>query len=152
VATEDAQADADIAAIKATGLAKVGAAFMAGAGVLSLVLALQGFAVLRLRNGYELSEPVFALLGGLGIFAAARLAAMRRQGALLSGAIGGVITFASLVWFVVTMLHGVFLILPLALVPISGIAAGLGIANLRDTNRADDARARLKVQGLDAGF
>jgi hypothetical protein len=152
VVEESASADSDIALIKATGLAKAGAACMAGAGVLGLVMALQGVAVLRLRGGYRLSEPVFLVLGLLGIYAATKLAGMRRQGALLATVIGCLLALVSLVWFVITITHGVFLILPLALTPIAATAGALGIANLGDTSRADSARTRLKAQGLDAGF
>jgi hypothetical protein len=147
-----ASGDDDMVAIRPTAGAKVGAAFMAGAGVLGLVLALQGFVFLQLRGVYALSEPIFAALGALGIFAAARLASMRGLGALLAVIGGGLLSLAALIWFVVAMLGGVFILLAIALVPIAGIAAGLGAANLQTARKADAARSRLRAQGLDAGF
>lgn len=145
-------ADHDMAAIKATRGAKVGGGVMAGSGVLALVLAFQGFAILGLRGSWQLSEPVFAVLGGLGVFAGARLAAMRGIGALLTTIVGGLLCVTSLGWFVLTMVNGLFLFLPFFLAPLSAFAALLGVLNLAKTRDADVARSRLRSQGLDAGF
>lgn len=139
-------------AIKATSSAKVGGGVMAAAGVLALVLAFQGFAILGLRGVYRLSEPVFLVLGALGILAGARLAAMRGIGALLTTIVGGLLCVTSLGWFVWTLVSGLFLILPFFLVPISAWAALMGVLNLAKTRDADAARSRLRAQGLDAGF
>jgi hypothetical protein len=144
--------DDDMIAIKPTSGAKLGGAVMAGAGVLGLVLALQGFAVLGLRGAYQLSEPLFGLLGALGIFAAARLASMRGQGALLTAVVGALLSLLAIAWFVVALLGGVFILLALALAPVGALAAVLGIVNLAPARKADAARGRLRAQGLDAGF
>lgn len=145
-------ADDDMLAIKPSPSAKVGAAFMAGAGVLGLVIALQGFAIIGLRGVYQLSEVVFGLLGALGIFAGARLAAMRGLGAWLSVGVAVALAASGVGWFVIALLGGVFIILALAVVPVAGVAAGLAFVNLAATRRADLARSRLRAQGLDAGF
>ena len=144
--------DHDMVAIKATSGAKAGGGVMAGAGVLSLVLAFQGFVILGLRGVYQLSEPVFLLLGALGVFAGARLAAMRGVGALLTTIVGGLTCVTALGWFVVTLTHGLFLVLPMFLAPLGALAALLGVLNLAKTRDADIARSRLREQGLDAGF
>ncbi len=146
------QADDDMLAIKPTSGVKAGAAFMAGAGVLGLVIALQGFAIISLRGVYQLSEVVFGLLGALGIFAAARFSAMRGIGARLTAGVGLALAVCGLGWFVIALLGGVFIMLALAVVPVAGVAAGLAFVNLGATRRADAARSRLRAQGLDAGF
>lgn len=125
---------------------------MAGGSILALVLALQGFAVIGLRGVYQLSEPWFALLGAVGVWAAARLASMRAQGAWLTAVLGAVLSLSGLAWFVVTLLGGVLIVLALVLAPVGAAAAFLGIVNLAPTRKADAARARLRAQGLDAGF
>jgi hypothetical protein len=144
--------DADLAAIKPTSAAKVGAAFMAGAGVLGLVIALQGAVVLGLRGAYQLSELLFGVLGALGVFAGARLSSMRGQGALLTAIVGALLALSGLVWFALALRGGVFILLAIVIAPVAGVAAGLGVANLAATRRADEARGRLRAQGLDAGF
>jgi hypothetical protein len=146
------QADDDMLAIKPTASAKAGAAFMAGAGVLGLVIALQGFAIISLRGVYQLSEVVFGVLGALGIFAGARLSGMRGVGARLSAAVGLLLAVAGLGWFVIALLGGIFIMLALVMAPVAGVAAGLAFVNLAATQRADAARSRLRAQGLDAGF
>jgi hypothetical protein len=141
-----------MAAIKATGTAKAAGAFMAGAGVLSLVLALQAAIVLMVRGPYQLVEVLFTLLGLVGVFAGAKLAGMRSLGAWLSIVTGALLALSSLGWFLLAMSRGVFVVPALFLVPLAAVASGLAAANLDATGRADDARSRLRAQGLDAGF
>ena len=96
-ATTDEQAPPDdFELIRSTQLAKVAAAAMVGASVMSIVVAFQGLAILQLRGIYQLSELVFVLLGVAGIVAAKRLAAMRHQGAWLVVVVGGGVAFPSL--------------------------------------------------------
>jgi hypothetical protein len=150
--SDPGNADDDMLAIKATPAVKAGAAFMAGAGVLGLVLALQGAAVLGLRGIYQLTELVFGLLGALGIYAGARFSAMRGVGARLSAVVGGLLAVLGLAWFVIAFVGGVLILLALVLVPVGGVAAGFALSNLEATRRADQARSRLRAQGLDAGL
>jgi fatty acid desaturase len=92
------------------------------------------------------------VLGALGIFAGARCAAMRGIGARLSAAVGGLLAVFGLAWFVIAFVGGVLILLALVLVPIAGVAAGFALSNLDVTRRADEARQRLRAQGLDAGL
>lgn len=142
----------DILAITPTPRVKAAAACTAIAGVLSLVLCLQAGAVLQLRGGYQAVAPVFGVLGLLGLVTGYRLSRMKNGAAWLGVGVSGAIGLAALVWFVVALLGGVFILLALLLLPLSSGALLAAVGSSAAIQRAEGARARLRSEGLDSGL
>ncbi|HET9931683.1 MAG TPA: hypothetical protein VFQ35_13375, partial [Polyangiaceae bacterium] len=142
----------DIAAITPTPGVKLAGGLTILSGFISGVLALQAGTLLGARGVYRLSEPLFALLGLACLVSGFRLTRMRAGSARWATVAAALACVSGLVWFVMTLQAGVFVLMALGLVPLASIATIAGLASLKPVERAAAARRRLREQGLDSGL
>ena len=145
--------DADFEAIVVPASAKFGGGALLLLGVLTLVLGLQ--TVLVVARYDSLTVPIISLMFALGVACAAlgfRITRGSGKAALMGTVIAGVTLLLAGAWFVFGVFHNLFSMLALMLMPIAVTAllfSGLSIGWAR---RADEARERLRAQGLDSGL
>jgi hypothetical protein len=144
--------DVDIADAMTPLSAKAGGGVVLFAGVIFTLMALQTFALVRMK-GLWIVMPVLILLVGLSLVGAGvglfRARGWSGLGALI---VSGVAALLSLVWLVVTIASGIFGLFALAApaLALGGIVAGA--VNMGPVRRVSDARARLSAGGLDFGL
>jgi hypothetical protein len=141
----------DFAAITPTAANKFAGALTVLSGIFSTILSLQALS-LEVRGPYVVSIPLFGALGVGGVFAGVGLLRLRGPATVASAGIAFATSFAALVWFVVTLLHGLLVLLPLLLTPLSGSAGIFAMTCLKQAKLADEARSRLRAEGLDSGL
>lgn len=148
----DPEAVDDVVAITPTTLVKVAAACTTFGGVLSLVLALQAGALLEVRGAFRAVVVVFAVLGVAAVVCGFRVSRMRRGAALWAAIVMALLCLAAIGWFVLALLGGVFVLLALALVPITAVGTVSAARSIKTVERAALARSRLRSLGLDVGL
>jgi hypothetical protein len=146
-------ADDDVAAIAPTPKAKLAGGLLAGAGVFTVVLALQSWLlIMRVPIYVWFLVMLKVLLGPAAVILGFNVTRMRGWAMLAGAAAGGSIAFTAMIWAVFTLLNGVLSLLALTLIPAALAAATLCVLCVPEGRRADAARSRLRDQGLEAGM
>lgn len=145
------QAEEDIAAITPTPMAKIGGGGLMVAGLFTLVLAAQTATMLLLRGVVLLILAAMFSLGTAALVLGWKVTRMRGWAALAGSIVSAALCIAALAWLVFSFLNGVFSLLAIGIVPLSGLACALSGLCIDRCQKADIARARLKEDGLDVG-
>ena len=148
---EDAQ-DADLHAITVPSSVKASGVSMLALGVLTLVLCLQTSLAVRLN---AISTPIvlFMFVDGLTCALLGFYLTRGSGRAAVSGTVFAGLTFLLLViWVGFSLFNGLLSLLSLSLLPLSLLAATLCALSISWARRADQARERLRAQGLDLGL
>jgi asparagine N-glycosylation enzyme membrane subunit Stt3 len=150
--SNEAAQDADFLAITVPSSVKVGGGTLLLLGVLTLVLCLQTSLVVRFN---AVSTPIVLLMFGIGL-AAALLGFYLTRGsgkAAVSGTVLAGVSFFLIAGWVGFSLHiGLLSLLAISLLPLSLLAATFCALSVSWARRADQARERLRAQGLDLGL
>ena len=147
----DAQ-DADLQAITVPSSVKVGGGSLLVLGVLTLVLCLQTSLVVRFN---AISTPIVLLMFAIGLSSALLGYYLTRGSgrAAVSGTVlAGVSFFLLATWVGFSLYNGLFSLLAISLLPLSLLAATFSALSISWARRADQARERLRAQGLDLGL
>lgn len=144
--------DEDLDALQPSKLARIAGLSLGATGVFTLILALQTYAALVVRNWIVAVPPAMGLFGASAVFLGARTAVLRGWAAISGTAVASVLGLAVLAWNIFAFVHGYVSLLALAIVPASAASAALSAAAIPAGLRADKARMRLGARGLKAGF
>lgn len=147
----DAQ-DADLQAVTVPSSVKVGGGTLLLWGVLTLVLCLQTALAVRFT---AITTPIVSLMFTLGL-AATLLGYYLTRGSGKAAIFGVVLTGVSFFllagWVAFSLYNGLLSLLAIALLPLSLLAATFCGLSVSWARRADQARERLRAQGLDLGL
>jgi hypothetical protein len=144
--------DSDLLAIAVPSSVRVAGGVTIGAGVCALVNGLQLLlflllpGMLRIVGGVALALGVACIASGWGVVRGRFGAAICAVGAASVTALGGA------AWIVYALFHGMVSLTALALLSLSAVSIFVVTLALKDIKRIEDARARLRAQGLDGGF
>jgi len=147
----DAQ-DADLQAVTVPSQVKIGGGTLLLWGVLTLVLCLQTALAVRFT---AITTPIVLLMFALGLSGAwlgFKLTRGSGKAAVSGVVLTGVSFFLLAAWVGFSLYNGLLSLLAISLLPLSLLAAlfcGLSVSWAR---RADQARERLRAQGLDLGL
>ncbi len=142
----------DIEALHAPLLSKVAGAALALAGIFTLVLGLQTWAVLYM-NGWLIAVPIVMLVFGAALAVCGwKTATLRGWAAIAGTVIGGLYALVELGWAIYSISHGLISLLALGVIPLAAGAAILSGFAIPAGLRADQARFRLGEQGWKMGF
>jgi len=147
----DAQ-DADLQAVTVPSSVKIGGGTLLLWGVLTLVLCLQTALAVRFD---AITTPIVLLMFALGVTGALLGFQLTRGSgkAAVSGVVlTGVSFFLFAAWIAFSFYGGLLSLLALALLPLSLLAATFCGLSVSWARRADQARERLRAQGLDLGL
>lgn len=143
--------DDDFAASAPTVAVRIGSGVLMVAGLLTALAGLQ-LVLSRLVGPVAVVPYVLLLLGGAGI-AIGWVAGRARLWAARAGlALGVVLAFVNLGWFVYAVAGGVYSCMSLVSIPVSIGAAAAMVFTLAPARRATEARVRMRAQGLDVGI
>ncbi|MFO0660992.1 MAG: hypothetical protein U0165_14345 [Polyangiaceae bacterium] len=145
------QTEEDIVAVTPTTMAKVGGGGLMLAGLFMLVLAAQTATMLFFDTVVIATLSAMVLLGGSSLVLGWNVSRMRGWAALSGPIIAAVQCIAALGWLVFSFTHGVFSLLAIAIIPLSGLACVLSGLCIDRCHKADLARGRLRAEGLDVG-
>jgi hypothetical protein len=148
---DEAIDEEDLVTIRPTGLQKAAGGAQLFVGLFGLILALQTFGMARLRTEILIVLAVMVALGASLLVSGWATTRGRGAGSLVGAVAGGLQGVLGLGWLVFSFSHGLFSLVALFL-PFAALAAAVfsGLS-LPQGIRADDARARLRAQGFDAG-
>jgi Ca2+/Na+ antiporter len=131
---------------------KIGGGTLLLLGVLTLVLCLQTALAVRFN---VIGAPIVLMMFAIGL-AAALLGFYLTRGsgkAAVSGTVlAGVSFFLLAAWVGFSLYNGLLSLLAMALLPLSLLAATFCALSVGWARRADQARERLRAQGLDLGL
>ena len=145
--------DADLEAITVPASAKFGGGALLLLGVLTLVLCLQ--TVLVVARYDSLTVPIISLMFALGAACAVlgfRITRGSGKATLTGTVFAGIDFVLTAAWFVFGIFHNLFSLLALLLLPIAVTALLFSALSIGWARRADEARERLRAQGLDSGL
>jgi hypothetical protein len=143
--------EADLVHLRPTPLQKAAGGKQMFIGLFGLILALQTSSMARLRPEILLVLAVMVGLGGTLLISGWATAKGRGAGSLVGAIAAGVQGVLGFAWLVFSVSHGLFSLVALCL-PFVGISTAIVSAlTVRQGQRADDARERLRAQGFDAG-
>ncbi|HYQ04687.1 MAG TPA: hypothetical protein VER96_38700 [Polyangiaceae bacterium] len=144
--------DADLQAVTVPSQVKIGGGTLLLWGVLTLVLCLQTALAVRFT---AITTPIVLLMFALGLSGAwfgFKLTRGSGKAAVSGVVLTGVSFFLFAAWVGFSLYNGLLSLLAILLLPLSLLAAlfcGLSVSWAR---RADQARERLRAQGLDLGL
>jgi|GEM_PF-1986193 len=147
----DAQ-DADLQAVTVPSSVKIGGGTLLLWGVLTLVLCLQTALAVRFD---ALTTPIVLLmfaLGLSGVLLGFQLTRGSGKAAVSGVVLSAVSFFLFAAWVAFSLYNGLLSLLALALLPLSLLAATFCGLSVSWARRADQARERLRAQGLDLGL
>lgn len=148
---EETVDEEDLATIVPTTLAKAGGGAQMFIGLFGLVLALQTSSIVRFRGLQQLILPTM-ILGALALLGLGWKTLKGRGTAAFVGAfVAAFYGLLGLAWLVYSFSNALFSLVALFLGPASIVAAVLSALAISAGRRADDARDRLRAQGMDVG-
>jgi hypothetical protein len=130
---------------------KLAGGLLIGAGVAVGVTGLQVLMFFVMPGAYQLVGPIAMMLSGGCVFFGWGTVRARLAAAKLGLVIGAVTFILALGWIMLAVMHGTLSFITLAVVPLSSVAYVVLRRELPQIKRIDDARERLRAQGLDAG-
>lgn len=151
ISTGDAQ-DADLLAVTVPSSVKIGGGTLLLLGVLTLVLCLQTALAVRFN---AIGTPIVLLMFAVGL-GCAWLGFYLTRGSGKAAVSGTVLTGVSFFllagWVGFSLYNGLLSLLAIALLPLSLLALTFCALSISWARRADQARERLRAQGLDLGL
>ncbi|HEX6274181.1 MAG TPA: hypothetical protein VFZ53_14130 [Polyangiaceae bacterium] len=145
-----AEAD-DLEALVIPSSVKLAGGMLMGAGACMGIVGLQALA-LRTTGLFSLVGPIALMLSGGCVFAGWGVVRGRARAALFGLGLGGVTALFAFAWVVVAFLNGVISPISMLAIPLAITATTLIAVGLKAVRRIDEARERLRTQGLDAGL
>ena len=141
----------DLDALTISSSVKLAGGTLIGTGVCVGIVGLQ---LLGIPTGglISLVGPVALVLSGGCVFSGWGVVRGRARSADFGIILGIVTGLFALTWFVVALANGIFSPVTLTVLPLSFMATLLIARRLKDVRKIDDARERLRAQGLDAGL
>jgi hypothetical protein len=141
----------DLDALTISSSVKLAGGTLIGAGVCVGIVGLQmlGF---RTTGLFSLVGPVALVLSGGCVFSGWGVVRGRARSADFGIVLGLVTGLFALGWFVLALMNGLFSPVSLAVLPLAFMATLLIWRRLEDVKKIDEARERLRAQGLDAGL
>jgi asparagine N-glycosylation enzyme membrane subunit Stt3 len=144
--------DADLLAVTVPSSVKIGGGTLLLWGVLTLVLCLQTALAVRFN---AITTPIVLLMFALGLTGALlgfHLTRGSGKAAVAGVVLSGVSFFLFAAWVAFSFSNGLLSLLAIALLPLSLLAATFCGLSVSWARRADQARERLRAQGLDLGL
>lgn len=141
----------DLEALVIPSSVKIAGGCLMGAGVCVGIVGLQALG-LQLIGTYALVGPIALVLSGGCVFSGWGVVRGRALAAQCGVVLGAVTGLFALVWVVLAFRGGLISPISLAVLPLSFLATLLIAKGMKDVRRIDEARARLRAQGLDAGM
>jgi hypothetical protein len=145
-------AEADLDALAVPGSVKVAGGIFVLTGVFTALIGLQIWGVLTVVGPIKLVAPVALALGVGAMVLGAGVARARLVSASIGLGLAPVIGLFALVWAVFALLNGVLSMVSLAVLPLAGLSTLLIATSRARVKRVEEARQRLREQGLDAGL
>jgi hypothetical protein len=145
-------ADTDLEAIVIPSSVKLAGGLLIGAGLCAALTGLQALLFFRLAGPLQLAGPLWLILGGGCVFFGWGVVRGRASAALAGLVVGGITCLVALAWIGLALMNGVLSFISLANLPLSGLGTGLIAAGFKQVKAIDQARERLRAQGLDAGL
>jgi hypothetical protein len=145
-----AEAD-DLEAIVIPSSVKIAGGVLAGAGICVGITGLQAM-LLGPTGWFRFVGPVALILSGGCVFSGAGVVRGRARPALYGLILGAVTALFAFSWVMVAFMHGIVSLISFAVLPLSIVATLLLSLGLKQIRRIDEARERLRAQGLDAGL
>jgi len=145
-------ADADLEAILVPSSVKVAGAITIGAGVCALVTGLQTLLFFNMRGALNLVGPIALVLGAGCVFSGWGVVRGRMNAAVAAVGVVGLTGLCGMAWVMFTFLSAAISMIAIAVLPLSAVAIFLVTLALKDVKKIEDARGRLRAQGLDGGF
>jgi hypothetical protein len=146
-----AEEDADLDALAVPSTVRLAGGVLIGAGVAVGITGLQILMFFVVRGPYQAVAPLSILLAGGCVFfgwGVVRARAVAAKAGVVTGA--GTCLFA-LGWAALALVNGTLSLIAVAVVPLSGLATLLVFRALPTIRSIDQARERLRAQGLDMG-
>jgi hypothetical protein len=145
-----AEAD-DLEALVIPSSVKLAGGMLMGAGACMGIVGLQALG-LRTTGFFSLVGPIALVLSGGCVFAGWGVVRGRARAASFGLGLGSVTALFALVWVVLAFLNGVVSPISMLAIPLSITATTLIAVGLTAVRKIDEARERLRAQGLDAGL
>jgi hypothetical protein len=141
----------DLDALTIPSSVKLAGGILIGAGVCVAIVGLQmlGFTTTGI---FSLVGPVALILSGGCVFSGWGVVRGRARSADFGIVLGLATGLFALAWFVLAFSNGLFSPVSLAVLPLAFMATMLIWRRLKDIKKIDEARGRLRAQGLDAGL
>ena len=134
-----------------TTIAKVGGGAQMFVGLFGLVLAAQTAGIVAFRGVMVIILPAMILFASVMLVAGWKTFKGRGVAALTGAIVGGIYGLLGIAWLVFSVMESLFSLVALFLGPATIAAAALSALAVGPGKKADDARERLRAQGLDAG-
>lgn len=141
----------DLVTIRPTTLQKAAGGKQLFVGLFGLILALQTFGMALLRPEIIAILAVMVALGVTLLVSGWFTTKGRGAGSLVGTITAGLQGVLGLAWLVFSFTHGLFSLVALCLPFVALSTAVVSALTIRQGQRADDARERLRAQGFDAG-
>ena len=148
---EEAVDEEDLVTIVPTTIAKAGGGSQMFVGLFGLVLALQTSSIVQFRGLQQLILPTMVLFALLLLGTGWKTLKGRGSAAFVGAILAAFYGLLGLVWLVYSFSNALFSLVALFLGPASLVAAILTALAVGAGRRADDARERLRAQGMDVG-
>jgi hypothetical protein len=145
-----AEAD-DLDALVIPSSVKLAGGMLMGAGACMGIVGLQALG-LRTTGFFSLVGPFALMLSGGCVFAGWGVVRGRARAARFGLGLGAVTALFAFAWVVLAFLNGVISPISMLAIPLSVTAATLIAVGLKAVRKIDEARERLRAQGLDAGL
>lgn len=148
---EETVDEEDLQAIAPTTIAKVGGGAQMFVGLFGLVLALQTTSIVRFRGLQQLILPTMVLGAVVLLGTGWKTLKGRGTAAFVGAFVGAFYGLLGLAWLVYSFANALFSLVALFIGPASIAAAILSALAISAGRKADDARERLRAQGMDVG-
>jgi hypothetical protein len=144
-------ADSDLDALAIPAGVKLAGGLLMGAGVAVGVTGLQVLLFFVMPGAYQLVGPLAMVLSG-GCVSFGWGTVRARLAAAKVGLVLGAATFVfACTWIVLAFFHGTISFVALAVVPLASVSFVVLRRELPQIRKVDEARERLRAQGLDLG-
>jgi hypothetical protein len=144
-------AESDLEALTIPPSVKLAGGLLIGAGVAVGITGLQLMLVFMLRGAYQFVGPLAVMLSGGCVFFGWGTVRARLPAAKLGLVVGASTFVFAFGWIILAFMHGTISFIALAVVPLSSVSYVVLRRELAKIRQIDDARKRLRAQGLDAG-
>jgi hypothetical protein len=145
-------ADTDLDALVVPSTVKLAGGIFATTGVFTCIIGLQIWGLLTVTGLLQLVAPLALILGIGDVVLGAGVARARLRSVSLGLGFAIVTALFALAWSVFALLNGVLSLISFAVLPFAGVSALLIITSRARVRVIDEARQRLRTQGLDAGL
>jgi hypothetical protein len=144
--------DSDLLAIAVPNAVRVAGGITIGAGACAIVNGLQVLLFLMGPGMLKVVGAVALVLGGACIVTGWGVVRARLSAAVAALVTTSVTALGGAAWIVFALVHGMVSLTALALLSLSAVSIFVVALSLKDIQRIDAARLRLRAQGLDGGF